>query len=65
MPSTGAGPSFVMTQGRSGREIIADRLDRTRTTIREAADADRDPAPETLYLNGSPFQRRLKRSAVS
>jgi hypothetical protein len=34
----------------AGREVIADRLDRTRTTVQEAADADRDSGPETLYL---------------
>ena len=39
--------------------------DRTRTTVQEAADADRDSGPEALYLEGSAFQRRLKRSAVS
>jgi hypothetical protein len=49
----------------AGSELIADRLDRTRTTVHEDAGAGRDSGPETLYLEGSAFQRRLKRSAVS
>ena len=39
--------------------------DPTRATVQEAADTGRDSGPEALYLEGSPFQRRLKRSAVS
>jgi AraC-like DNA-binding protein len=48
----------------AGREVIANR--RPNAHDRAASGrADRDSRPETLYLEGSPFQRRLKRSAVS
>jgi AcrR family transcriptional regulator len=48
----------------AGREVIANR--RPNAHDRAASGrGDRDSRPETLYLEGSPFQRRLKRSAVS
>jgi AcrR family transcriptional regulator len=48
----------------AGREVIAER----RPNAHDRAGigcADRDSGPETLYLEGRAFQRRLKRSAVS
>jgi hypothetical protein len=51
----------------AGWKVIADRPDRTRTTMQEAADADRDSVPQTLYLEGSLFQRPIEteRSVVT
>ena len=55
------GPDDTRPAGRGASPIA----DPTHTTVQEAADADRDSGPEALYLEGSPFQRRLKRSAMS
>jgi hypothetical protein len=51
----------------AGRKVIADRLGRTRTTVLEAADADRDSGPETLYLEGRSFTAAIEteRSVVT
>jgi hypothetical protein len=48
----------------AGREVIADRRPNAHDRVGSGC-ADRDSGPETLYLEGSAFQRRLKRSAVS
>ena len=48
----------------AGREVIANR-DRTQHDYAGTGCAYRDSRPETLYLEGSVFRRRLKRSAVS
>jgi AcrR family transcriptional regulator len=48
----------------AGREVIAERSANAHDPAGSGC-ADRDSGPETLYLEGSPFQRRLKRSAVS
>ena len=48
----------------AGREVIADRRPNAHDCEGSGC-ADRDSRPETLYLEGSGFQRRLKRSAVS
>jgi len=48
----------------AGREVIADRRPNAHDCAGSGR-ADRDSGPETLYLEGSAVQRRLKRSAVS
>jgi hypothetical protein len=45
------------------REVIAERSPKAHDCAGSGW-ADRDSGPETLYLEGSAFQRRLKRSAV-
>ena len=48
----------------AGREVLADRQPNAHDCPGSGC-ADRDSGPETLYLEGSAFQRRLKRDAVS
>jgi len=61
--STVAGAS-VLTTRPAGREVIADRQPNAHDCPGSGC-ADRDSGEETLYLEGSAFQRRLKRDAVS